>query len=213
MKRRPRLSLSIEQLEARSLSTLVFVFNGNGFAEAKPNPLTQNTAALLDSHGDRAIQLTMPAMNGPGPFYQVASEVRSLSKGQPIGLIGFSAGGTLALRLVGIPGLNVKTAAAFYGPPDLRDYLAFHHGDRDYRYVTGHAHLDPAIIGLLSGPGNTSAYEIDAFGSRDHNVVAGPSTMYFNQDFPGEHVYYYEGPHGVSPTADPQALSDFLNHL
>ena len=87
-RRRP---LSIEQLEARSLSTLVFVFNGNGFGEATPNQLTQSTAARLESHGDRAIQLTMPAMNGPGPFYQVAREVRSLSKGRPIGLIGFSA--------------------------------------------------------------------------------------------------------------------------
>ena len=75
-RRRP---LSIERLEARSLSTLVFVFNGNGFAEATPNQLTQNTAALIDSRGDRAIQLTMPAMNGPGQlFYQVASEACSL---------------------------------------------------------------------------------------------------------------------------------------
>ena len=155
----------------------------------------------------------MPAMTGPGAFNQVASEVRSLSKGQPIGLIGFSAGGSLALRLVGVPGLNVKAAAAFYGPPDLRDYLAYHHGDVDYRYVTSHAHLSPPIIRLLSGPGNTSAYEIDAFGTLDHNVVAGPSTVYFNQDFPDGHVFYYDGPHGVAPTADPQALSDFLNHL
>src|SRR5262249_42522832 len=73
---------SLEHLEPRSMSTLVFVFNGNGFGEAKPDSLTQTTAALIEAHGDHAIQLTMPAMNGPGPFYQVASEVRSLSKGQ-----------------------------------------------------------------------------------------------------------------------------------
>jgi dienelactone hydrolase len=204
---------SIEQLEPRSLLTVVFVFNGNGYAEATPNQLTQGTAELLNSHGDRAIQLTMPAMNGPGAFNQVASEVRSLSKGQPIGLIGFSAGGSLALRLAGVSGLNVKAAAAYYGPPDLADWLQYHHGDRDYRYVTSHVHLNAAVVRLFSGPSDTSAYVIDAFGTRDHNVVAGPSTTYFNQDFPDGHVYYYDGPHGVSPTADPEALSDFLSHL
>jgi Dienelactone hydrolase family len=204
---------AIEQLEPRSLLTLVFVFNGNAFAKATPNQLTQNTAALLESHGNRAIQLTMPAMDGPADFYEVVNEVRSLSNGQPIGLIGFSAGGSLALRLAGVSGLNVKAAAAYYGPPDLREYLQYHHGDRDYRYVTSHVHLDAAIIDLLSGPSDTSAYLIDAFGTRDHNVVAGPSTVYFNQDFPDGHVYDYVGPHGVSPTADPQALSAFLDHL
>ena len=100
---------------------------------------------------------------GGGPFYQVASEVRSLSKGQPIGLIGFTQ--AAALRSPGWDtGVERQGRSGVLRPPDLRDYLAYHHGDRDYRYVTGHAHLDPAIIRLLSGPGNTSAYEIDAFG-------------------------------------------------
>jgi Dienelactone hydrolase family len=210
---KPSRQASIEQLEPRSLSTLVFVFNGNAFAEAKPNQLTQSTAELLNSHDDRAIQLTMPAMDGPGAFYQVANEVRSLSKGRPIGLLGFSAGGTLALRLAGVSGLNVKAVAAFYGPPDLRDWLQYHHGDRDYRFVTTHVQLDPAIINLLSGPSATSAYVIDAFGLLDHNVVAGPSTVSFERDFPDGRVYDYAGPHGVKPTADPAALADFLNHL
>ena len=204
---------SVELLETRTLSTLVFVFNGNGYAEATPNQLTQTTAGLLNGHGDRAIQLTMPAMNGAAAFYRVGNEVRSLSKGQPIGLVGFSAGGTLALRLAGLPGLDVKAVAAFYGPPDLSDWLKYHHGDRDYRFVTSHVQLDMAIIRLLSGPSTTSAYLIDAFGLRDHNVAAAPSTASFNRDFPGGHVYYYPGPHGVLPTADPAAFNDFLSHL
>ncbi len=204
---------SVELLETRTLSTLVFVFNGNAYAKATPNQLTQATAALLNSHGNRAIQLTMPAMNGPAAFYQVGNTIRSISKGQPIGLMGFSAGGTLALRLAGLSGLNVKAVAAFYGPPDLSDWLQYHHGDRDYRFVTSHVQLNPAIIRLLSGPSATNAYLIDAFGLRDHNVVAAPSTASFNRDFPGGHVYYYPGGHGVLPTADPAAFNDFLSHL
>ena len=74
------------------MQTLVFVFNGNGYAKATPNELTQSTANLLNAHGDRAVELTMPAMNGPAAFYQVANQIRSDSKGQPIGLIGLRRG-------------------------------------------------------------------------------------------------------------------------
>ena len=116
------------------LPTLVFVFNGNAYAEAKPNStLTQGAANILMAHGDRAVQLTTPAMDSPAAFYQLANEIRAISKGQPIGLMGFSAGGTLALRLAGLPRLNVKAAVSYYGPPDLRDWLGFHKGDRFYR--------------------------------------------------------------------------------
>jgi dienelactone hydrolase len=204
---------SLEHLESRTLQTLVFVFNGNAYADAKPNELTQSAALLLSAHGDRAVQLSTPAMNNPGAFYGLANEIRSISKGRPIGLLGFSSGGTLALRLAGVPSLNVRTAAAYYGPPDLRDYLHFHKGDRFDRVVGPNVQFNRGAIAVLSGPSSTTAYVIDAFGLRDHNVVASRSAADFQRDFPQGHAYFYPGPHGVPATADPAALKDFLAHL
>jgi Dienelactone hydrolase family len=204
---------SIEQFEPRTLQTLVFVFNGNAYADAKPNDLTQSTAVLLNAHGDRAVQLDTPRMSTPGAFYELADQIRSISKGRPIGLIGFSAGGTLALRLAGLSSLNVQAAAAYYGPPDLGDYLHFHMGDRFYRVVAANVEFNQGVIKLLSGPSSTDAYVIDAFGLRDHNVVPTLSAVGFHRDFPDGRVYFYPGPHGVGATADPAALKDYLAHL
>ena len=51
------------------LPTLVFVFNGNAFAAAKPDQAqTQLAAQQLIKHGDRAIQLATPAMDSPSRF-------------------------------------------------------------------------------------------------------------------------------------------------
>jgi dienelactone hydrolase len=211
MKRRRRLA--VEPFESKTMTTLVFVFNGNAYAAANPNQITQNAALVLSANGDRAVQLATPAMDAPAEFYQLAHQIEAISKGRPIGLMGFSAGGTLALRLAGLPSLNVRTAAAFYGPPDLRDYLHFHKGDRFYRVVGPNVHFNGGTIKLLSGPSSTTAYAIDAFGLRDHNVVASWSAAGFHRDFPDGRVYFYPGPHGVDATADPPALKDFLDHL
>ena len=211
MKRSPRLA--VEQLETKLLPTLVFVFNGNGFAESKPDQNTQIAADLVSSHGNRAVQLATPAMDGPAAFYQLAREIRAISKGQPIGLLGFSAGGTLALRLANLPGLNVRAAIGYYGPPDLRDWLAFHKGDRFFAKVTSDVHFNKGIIKLLSGPSNSNARLIDAFGLRDQNVVSSFSSSDFHRDFPLGQVYFYPGPHGVGAKAQPAALKDFLDHL
>jgi hypothetical protein len=206
-------ALTIEPFESKIMPTLVFVFNGNAFAEAKPNQLTQYAAQVLNAHGQRAVQLATPEMNGPAAFYQLASEIRAISKGRPIGLMGFSAGGTLALRLAGLPGLNVRAAIGYYGPPDLRDWLNFHKGDRFYAKVTSDVHFSKGIIRLLSGVSDSMARLIDAFGLRDQNVISGFSTASFYRDFPDGQVYTYPGPHGVGPTAQPAALADFLAHL
>jgi surfactin synthase thioesterase subunit len=203
----------VEQLETKLLPTPVFVFNGNGFAEATPNQLTQNAADILAAHGDRAVQLATPAMNGPAAFYQLANEIRSISKGQPIGLMGFSAGGTLALRLASLPGLNVRAAVSYYGPPDLSAWLSYHKGDRFYAKVTSDTHFNKGIIKLLSGVSGSNARLIDAFGLRDHNVVSSFSSAVFRRDFPLGQVYFYPGPHGVGAKAQPAALADFLTHL
>jgi hypothetical protein len=205
--------LAFDQFESRVMPTLVFVFNGNGYAEAVSNQLTQQAAQTLNAHGDSAVQLTTPAMSSPAAFYQLADEIRAISKGRPIGLMGFSAGGTLALRLAGLSDLNVTAAIAYYGPPDLGAWLSYHKGDRFYRKVTSDVHFDKGIIKLLSGVSDSSAYLIDAFGLRDHNVVAGFSTDVFDRDFPDGQVYYYNGPHGVGPGAQPEALADFLAHV
>ena len=39
------------------------------------------------------------------------------------------------------------------------------------------------------------------------------STASFDRDFPDGHVYYYDGPHGVSLYADYPAFEDFVSHL
>jgi hypothetical protein len=195
------------------LPTLVFVFNGNAFGEAKPNPLTQIAADQLIRHGDRAVQLTTPAMNGPGDFLQLAAEIRAMSKGRPIGLMGFSAGGALAMRLAGLPGLDVKAVMSYYGPPDFRDWLGYHYGDPFYRYVTTHVRVTPAFVRLMSGTSDTQAYIVSAFGLRDRNIESAMSTSSFNRDFPHGQVYYYPGPHGVTLYSCYPAFQNFLGHL
>lgn len=209
-----RFHPTFDQFEPRMLPTLVFVFNGNAFAEAKPDKVhTQLAAQQLIEHGDRAIQVTTPAMDSPADFSRLADEILALSKGQPIGLMGFSAGGTLAMRLAQVRELDVKAVMSYYGPPDLRDWLSYHHGDRFYNYVTTHVHFDPGIIAQLSGPSTSSAFIVSAFGLEDHNVVSSVSTASFDRDFPHGQVLDYPGPHGVTLFADYAAFKDFLSHL
>lgn len=196
------------------LPTMVFIFNGNGYAEAEPDVLhTQLAAQQLAQHGETPVQMTTPAMNSPADFYKLAEEIRKISNGKPIGLMGFSSGGGLAMRLAGVADLNVQAVLSYYGPPDLSDWLAYHQGDRYYHWVTGHVHFDQGIIDLLSGASDSDSYIIDCFGDRDHNVVASMSTASFEQDFPDGHVSYYDGPHGVDLYADYPAFEDFLVHL
>ena len=75
------------------LATVVFVLNGNGFGAAHPDHITRTVAIDLARHGNRPIQLATPAMNGPGTFLGLANQLVRLSKGQPVGLVGFDAGG------------------------------------------------------------------------------------------------------------------------
>jgi hypothetical protein len=209
-----RFHPSIEEFESRLMPTLVFIFNGNGYAEAKPDALHTQLAALhLNSLGDRPVQMTTPAMSSPSAFYELADEIHAISKGRPIGLMGFSAGGGLALRLAGVSSLNVQAVMSYYGPPDLSDWLSYHKGDRYSQWVTSHVQLDPGIVNLLSGVSDSDAYIVSAFGLNDHNVVASVSTAAFDHDFPDGHVYYYDGPHGVSIYADYPAFEEFVSHL
>ncbi len=101
----------------------------------------------------------------------------------------------------------------YYGPPDLKDWLAFHNGDRYFKYVTSHVHFDAGIIRLLSGPSPSTAYTVNAFGLKDRNIVASLSTASFNRDFKTGEILYYPGPHGVTLYADHAAFDDFLEHL
>ncbi len=196
------------------LPTLVFVFNGNAFAPAVPDAEhTQLAADELAAHGDRAVQMPTPAMSDPGDFYELAAEIRAISKGQPIGLMGFSAGGALAMRLSSIPSLNVKAVMSYYGPPDLRDWLQEHRGDAAYQRVTSHVQFDEGIINLLSGVSKSQAFIVSAFGLTDRTVVSGESTVSFEEDFPQGHVFYYDGAHGVTLKACWPAFDDFLAQL
>lgn len=203
----------LEQCESRNCPTLVFIFNGNALAAAVPDVNTQLAANQLLSHGDQAIQVSTPAMDDPAEFYHIADEIRTLSHGQPIGLMGFSAGGALAMRLAGQSGLNVTAVMNYYGPPDLEDWIAYHDHDFYYRYVVSHVHLTSGIVALYSGPSSSDAYFVNAFGLRDRNVVSSVNTASFHKDFEQGQVYTYSGPHGVSLYADYPAFQDFLNHL
>jgi dienelactone hydrolase len=205
--------LGFERCEERSLATLVFVFNGNGLGAARPNNLTANAAVVLHASGDQPVQLANPAVVSVGVVRGLERQIRSLSHGQPIGIVGFSAGATLAERIASDPVLNVTAVLAYYGPPDLRDYLAYHQGDRYARYVLDHIDFNRGVIAALSGPNPTKAYVVAAFGLRDHNVVAGPNAASFHQIYPQGQVYTYPGPHGVGIDASRAALEDFLTHL
>jgi hypothetical protein len=209
-----RFQPSIEQFESRVLSTLVFIFNGNSFANSWPDALhTQLAAQQLAAHGNRAIQMATPAMSSPRDFDELAGQILAISKGRPIGLMGFSAGGTLAIRLSQLPKLNVKAVMNYYGPPDLRDWLNYHYGDRFYRYVVSHVQLSRGIINVLSGPSTSTAFIVSAFGLKDQKVVSSLSTESFVREFPHGQVFTYPGAHGVSLFADYAAFKVFLAHL
>lgn len=204
---------SWDALEGRPLTTLVFLLNGNGYAAAGPNATTANAAAVLRDAGVPTVQLAYPALATPADVYGVAHEIESLAHGRPVGLVGFSAGGSLALRLAGIPSLHVKDVLNMYGPPDLAGFLAEHRGDPHARYVLDHTPFTPEGIAFLSGPVATSAHIVSAFGLTDRNTLAAPSAAAAARDFPGGTIDYYDGPHGVDIRASAPALEDFLAHL
>jgi hypothetical protein len=208
-----RFRPSIEPCEPRRLLTLVFVFNGNAFAATTPSQNTQVAAGLLARYGDRAIQLSTPPIGTPAAFYSLAQKIASISHGQPIGLLGFSAGGSLAARLSQVPELHVTAALNYYGPPDMGDWMSYHLGDHYENYVTSHVRLTSDFLGIMSGVSDSQAFIVNAFGTRDHNVVSSVSTASFIADFKYGKVFTYPGPHGVSVQACPPAFADFIDHL
>ncbi len=192
---------------------MVFIFSGNALAAAPTDYRTQVAADQLARHGDQPIQVSTPALDGPGAFYHIADYIRTVSHGQPIGLVGFSAGGALAMRLAGQPGLDVTSVMNYYGPPDLKDWITYHQDDRYFRYVSSHVHLTGGIVDLFSGPSTSDAYFVNAFGLHDRNVVSSVSTASFYRDYQHGQVFDYPGPHGVTLYADYSAFQDFLDHL
>jgi hypothetical protein len=208
-----RFRPALEVCESRVLPTLVFVFNGNAFAASEPGALTQSAAHFLVQRGETPVQLATPPMGDEASFDELASRVASLARGQPVGLVGFSAGGALALRLSQLPQLNVTAVLDFYGPPDLEDWLTYHQGDRYYKYVTTRVHFSSEFIALMSGVSDSRAFIVSAFGTDDHNVVSSVSTVSFERDFPHGDVFTYPGPHGASLRASLPAADDFLEHL
>jgi hypothetical protein len=203
--------LSLELCEDRTLpSTLVFILNGNAYSAAKPNALTANAALVLSHAGARSVQISYPTMNTPGAFRALDSQIRRMSHGQPIGIVGFSAGGTLALRLATDKALHVRAVLDYYGPPDVNDYFPYHGSDYFAQYVMGHAHFTRAGLNTLSGPINTTAHMVAAFGLNDINVVARVSQTSLQHDAPSTSAYTYPGPHGVGITACPTALDEFV---
>jgi hypothetical protein len=199
--------------EERVLCTLVFVLNGNAFSAAGASILTASAAQVLRRAGEQPVQLAYPTIATPAAFNGVVQQIKALSHRQTIGIVGFSAGGSLALRLSAIQSLRVISVLDYYGPPDLHDYFSYHRSDRFSRYILRHVHFSRAGLNLLSGPITTDAHVVCAFGLADMNVVASESTASLRRDLPQASVYNYSGPHGVGITASRPALSEFLANL
>ena len=191
------------------MTTLVFVFNGASFSASGPNRLTANAVAVLDQAGNRAVQLSNPSINAAS-FEALARKIVTLAHGQTVGLVGFSAGGALALRIAETPGLKVSAVLDYYGVPDVQASLQRH---RNNRPISGLAPFRPSVVSLLSGPVTTAAHVVGAFGQFDPNVRADTSSADLLRDDPNAHVYTYPGGHGVSITASRPALDDFLSRL
>src|SRR4051812_16404846 len=105
--RRLARASGFDRCEDRSSPTLIFVLNGNSYDAAKPSSLTANAAQVLEGARHQAIQLSTPNMAAPDALSRLARQIASLSHGRPIGIVGFSAGGTLAARLAGFESIHV----------------------------------------------------------------------------------------------------------
>lgn len=206
--------LSFEQCENRTLlSPLVIILNGNAYSPAGPNNLTANAALILAHDGCRTLQLGYGKMNTAAAFGGLEHQVAHITHGQSVSIVGFSAGGTLALRLAFDKTINVKSVLDYYGPPNVRDYFAYHGHDRFAQYVQGHVGFTHAGIAALSGPMTTSAHVVCAFGLKDINVVASQSIASLNRDLSRAVAYTYDGGHGVGISTCQPALDEFLSNL
>ena len=208
-----RVTPDLEPCEDRALTALVFVLNGASFAAASPNSLTANAAAVLHRAGNQVVQLSNARINTAPAFEALAHRITTMAHGQAVGLVGFSAGGALALHVAATPGLKVSSVLDYYGVPDIQSYLNRHAADHNYRPISGLAPFRPSAVSLLSGPVTTSAHVVAAFGQFDPNVRADTSSADLLRDVPTASVYTYPGAHGVSITASRPALEDFLAHL
>ena len=210
---RPAIVPKVERCEDRRLLTLVVVLNGASFAATGPSDLTANAAEVLRREGHRVVELATPAIRSAHAYDSIARRLVKMAHGRDLGLVGFSAGGALALRLAATPGLKVRAVLDYYGVPDVRAYLHRHEGDRVYRPIAGLAPFRPSVVARLSGPIATDALLVAAFGRRDPNVRADTSGADLVADHPNAHVYTYWGAHGAPITASRPALEDFLSHL
>ena len=210
---RPHHLPAFDRCEDRALTALVFVLNGASFAAAKPNALTHDAAAVLRRAGNQVVELANPAINSPAALIGLENRIAGLARGRTVGLVGFSAGGALALRIAATPGLHVSAVLDYYGVPDVRAFLARHAQDHRVNPIAGLAPFRPPIVAMLSGPIATEAHVVAAFGAADPNVRADTSTADLLADLPTATSYTYPGGHGASISASRPALADFLAHL
>lgn len=204
---------STESCEGRTLSTVIFILNGASFAATGPSPLTAEAAGVLQHGGNRVVQVSYPTINSVTAYHALTRRVVRMARGQEIGLVGFSAGGALALYIAETPDLKVEAVLDFYGVPDVRAYLQRHSTDHFVRPISGLAPFRNSMVSLLSGPITTSTSIIAAFGQFDPHVQADTSKADLLADDPTAHVYTYAGGHGVSIRASRAALDDFLSHV
>ena len=209
--RRPAQTPTVEPCEGRTLLTLVFVLNGNSFNAARPNSLTANAAAVLKAAGEQVVQLSNPKIGSPAALKALEAQVVKQAHGRSVGLVGFSAGGALALHIAATPGLNVTSVLDYYGMPDVRAFLNRHTGTTNP--IAGLAPFRAPLVAALSGPVATAAHVVGAFGAGDPHVNAAASAADLVADVTGASTFTYAGGHGVGITASRPALDDFLAHL
>ena len=210
---RNRRQPTLERCEDRALLTLVVVFNGNSFRAAKPDALTAQAAAVLRAAGNQVVQLGNPAINSPAALTKLAGQVAKLADGRSVGLVGFSAGGALALRVATDSRVHASAVLDYYGVPDVQDFLNRHAADGFVRPIAGLAPFRPAVVNAFSGSIATTAHIVGAFGQDDPNVAAATSEADLKADAPTADVETYPGGHGAAINASPTALQDFLAHL
>jgi pimeloyl-ACP methyl ester carboxylesterase len=203
---RPSSGPAPEPLEARALTAVVLIFNGNALGPTTPDANTSRFAAQLRAAGHKAVEVPLGPVTS-GLMAQLGRKVdRMAARGDEVAVAGLSAGGTVAARLA-MRGHAVVAALDCYGPLDLADWMAYHRSRRSafsrqaLGIVGGNLGAGARrTIDALSGPAADRATPIlAAFGERDRNVTIGINQESARKSRANVTVMTYPGGHGVAP--------------
>ena len=176
-------------------------------------PDRRRRAGAAGRRAIRPIQISTPEISSPAAFNRLVRQIASMSRGRPIGIVGFSAGGSLAARLAGVESLQVKAALDYYGPADLAGLPRPAPG----RFVLSLRGRARPLHALGDPPAQRPDPDVGLRGRRlrprgpERGGLREPWPA-SQKDVPDGRAYTYPGPHGASINASPPALEDFLAH-